>query len=75
MRLSVVNRQHKPVVEVVQSVQAAVLALEMVSLKDFHGLLAPNPWSRPKQELFNSLEGHGSSFRGLREKPSDRLGS
>jgi hypothetical protein len=75
MRMNVVNRQDQPVLETVQSVQAAVLALEVVPLENPHSLLARQVWGRPREEFLELLEGHGSSFRGFGETPANCLGS
>jgi hypothetical protein len=60
--MNVINRQDHPVFKLVQPVEAAVLALEVVTPEDLHRLVPGNAGSRPGEKLFDLFEGHGSSF-------------
>jgi hypothetical protein len=64
--MDVVDRQDQPILEAVQAIQPAVLALEMVSLENLHGFLARQARGA-EEELLDVLEGHNSSFRGSHE--------
>jgi hypothetical protein len=61
VRVNMVNGKDHPVGEMVQAIQAAILALEMVTFKNLHCLVTRYARSGPGEELLECLDGHSSS--------------
>jgi hypothetical protein len=72
--MNVVDGHDQPILVAVQAIQAAVLALEMITLENLHGFLAREARGGPKQESRDVFEGHGTSFRSLCSTWREHLG-
>jgi hypothetical protein len=61
VRVNVVDGKDHPVGELVQAIQAAILALKMVTFENLHCLVTRYARSGPGEELLEIFDRHGSS--------------
>ena len=63
VRMNMVNGEDHPICELVQSIQSAILALELITSEHLHGVFPRQMRRGPSEKLLELLQGHGSSSR------------